>query len=223
VIERKRDLSYSGAWERSLAVSRKRRRLADAARRGRLRTRGGASSLAVVALATAVIGASVATGASLSGRNGGAYLTSGSSGAAVSAVQRKLGMRATAYFGPVTRRAVRRFQRAHGLLVDGVVGPQTARALGIRLGRGSSRSSRASSGGGGSATLRRIAQCESGGNPRAIGGGGRYRGKYQFSRATWRALGGRGDPAAASEAEQDRRAAKLVSRSGTAPWRNCAG
>ena len=36
---------------------------------------------------------------------------------------------------------------------------------------------------------------------------GRYRGKYQFSRATWRALGGKGDPAKAPEARQDRLAA----------------
>jgi murein DD-endopeptidase MepM/ murein hydrolase activator NlpD len=34
--------------------------------------------------------------------------------------------------GPQTRRAVRRFQRAHHLQVDGVAGPQTRRALGRR-------------------------------------------------------------------------------------------
>ncbi len=59
------------------------------------------------------------------------------------------------------------------------------------------------------AHLASIAACESGGNPRAIGGGGAYRGKYQFSYATWAAVGGSGDPAAASETEQDRRAAIL--------------
>jgi Transglycosylase SLT domain/Putative peptidoglycan binding domain len=36
--------------------------------------------------------------------------------------------------GPMTARAVRRFQRAHGLTVDGIPGPSTRRALG-RLGR----------------------------------------------------------------------------------------
>jgi len=51
---------------------------------------------------------------------------------------------------------------------------------------------------------------------------GRYFGKYQFSRATWRSVGGRGNPAAAPEAEQDRRAARLFARDGTAPWPNCA-
>ena len=69
--------------------------------------------------------------------------------------------------------------------------------------------------------LRKIAECESGGNPRAISPSGRYRGKYQFSRETWRAMGGHGDPAKASEYEQDKRALKLYRREGTAPWPYC--
>lgn len=70
-------------------------------------------------------------------------------------------------------------------------------------------------------TLSAIAQCESGGNPGAIGGGGRYRGKYQFDYGTWASVGGSGDPAAAPEAEQDRRAAILYARSGSTPWPVC--
>jgi len=66
-----------------------------------------------------------------------------------------------------------------------------------------------------------IAQCESGGNPRAIGGGGAYRGKYQFDYQTWASVGGKGDPAAAPEGEQDRRAAMLYARSGAIPWPVC--
>jgi hypothetical protein len=69
--------------------------------------------------------------------------------------------------------------------------------------------------------LQAIAQCESGGDPRAIGGGGAYRGKYQFSYATWAGVGGSGDPAAAPEAEQDRRAAMLYDRSGPGQWPVC--
>ena len=71
------------------------------------------------------------------------------------------------------------------------------------------------------AILERIAACESRGNPRAIGGGGAFRGKYQFTYGTWGAVGGKGDPAAAPEAEQDRRAALLLKRSGTSPWPVC--
>lgn len=66
-----------------------------------------------------------------------------------------------------------------------------------------------------------IAQCESGGNPRAVSGNGMYRGKWQFSYSTWRSVGGTGDPAAASPAEQDRRAAMLYARSGSSPWPTC--
>jgi Transglycosylase-like domain len=69
--------------------------------------------------------------------------------------------------------------------------------------------------------LRSIAACESGGDPRAVGGGGTFRGKYQFDLGTWRAVGGTGDPAAAPEAEQDRRAAMLYARRGSAPWPVC--
>jgi hypothetical protein len=69
--------------------------------------------------------------------------------------------------------------------------------------------------------LEAIAACESGGNPSAIGGGGAYRGKYQFDYGTWASVGGSGDPAAAPEAEQDARAAMLLARSGTSPWPVC--
>jgi hypothetical protein len=33
---------------------------------------------------------------------------------------------------------------------------------------------------------KRVARCESGGNPNAVGGGGAYRGAFQFMRSTWR-------------------------------------
>jgi len=69
--------------------------------------------------------------------------------------------------------------------------------------------------------LEAIAACESGGNPAAVGGGGAFRGKYQFDYGTWASVGGSGDPAAASEAEQDQRAAMLYAQSGSTPWPNC--
>ena len=42
-------------------------------------------------------------------------------------------------FGPVTYRATVAFQRARGLVVDGIVGPQTGGALGIWGGSGRAR------------------------------------------------------------------------------------
>jgi hypothetical protein len=85
------------------------------------------------------------------------------------------------------------------------------------------RSSAAATGTAGAVSpqLEAIARCESGGDPTAIGGGGLYRGKYQFSVSTWRSVGGSGDPAAAPEAEQDRRAAALLARSGPGQWPVC--
>jgi Transglycosylase-like domain len=70
-------------------------------------------------------------------------------------------------------------------------------------------------------TLDAIAACESGGDPTAVDASGTYRGKYQFDMQTWASVGGSGDPAAAPEAEQDYRAALLMSRSGSSPWPVC--
>jgi transglycosylase-like protein len=70
-------------------------------------------------------------------------------------------------------------------------------------------------------TLDSIAACESGGDPTAVDPSGTYRGKYQFDVQTWASVGGSGDPAAAPEAEQDYRAALLMSRSGSSPWPVC--
>lgn len=71
------------------------------------------------------------------------------------------------------------------------------------------------------ATLESIASCESGGDPTAVSSDGSYRGKYQFDYGTWESMGGSGDPAAASEAEQDYRAAMLYAQSGSSPWPVC--
>ena len=72
-----------------------------------------------------------------------------------------------------------------------------------------------------SATLSAIAACESGGDPTAVSADGAYHGKYQFDYSTWASVGGSGDPAAASEAEQDYRAAMLYARSGSGAWPTC--
>jgi cell wall-associated NlpC family hydrolase len=63
-------------------------------------------------------------------------------------VQRALGVPADGLYGPVSRAAVRTYQKRHGLLVDGVVGPQTLGSLGIRRHAGAS-----GGGGGGGGTV----------------------------------------------------------------------
>jgi hypothetical protein len=70
--------------------------------------------------------------------------------------------------------------------------------------------------------LQRIAACESGGNPAAVGGGGTYRGLFQFTLGTWHSVGGSGDPTRASVDEQYKRAAMLLARSGPGQWPVCA-
>jgi soluble lytic murein transglycosylase-like protein len=71
------------------------------------------------------------------------------------------------------------------------------------------------------ATLESIASCESGGYPAAVSSDGTYRGLYQFDFGTWESVGGQGDPAAATAAEQSYRAALLYARSGSSPWPVC--
>ena len=200
------DLSSHAPWLESQRRSRSRR--LEAGRR--LRRLRGRRSLAVMALVSLTLAAGGATAADRQAAK--VVRTSGSS---VAAVQQALGIPADGIYGPQTRKAVRQFQRANGLAVDGIAGPQTLAALGL-----SARSSSAPAGDA-ATVLARIAMCESSGDPTAVSPDGRYFGKYQFSRATWRSVGGRGNPARASEAEQDQRAAILYKREGTAPWPVC--
>jgi peptidoglycan hydrolase-like protein with peptidoglycan-binding domain len=183
--------------------------------------------LAAMALATGS-GAQIALADGGSDGSGGiqatdsrvVYVKKGDRGKAVKLIQRRLHVAADGVFGKGTQRAVKRFQRRHGLVADGVVGPVTRKALHLRpFARDSiKRTSSVKL----PRVLKKIAQCESGGDPTAVSKDGKYRGKYQFTRATWRNLGGTGDPAAASEAEQDRRALKLYRARGTDPWPTCS-
>jgi hypothetical protein len=205
-------------WRASLRRSRARRR--EAYRRARRRFRGRGTVLVLSAAMTFGAGGALAAGpGSLQGawlENG--TLSRGSAGAGVEALQRALGIAVDGQYGAATERAVRAFQREQGLAGDGVVGPATRVALGLGPASAEGTSDQSSS----SPRLEKIAQCESGGDPGAVSADGQYRGKYQFSRATWRTVGGSGDPAAAPESEQDRRAALLLKRAGPASWPNCA-
>jgi Transglycosylase-like domain/Putative peptidoglycan binding domain len=231
-----RDLSSPLPWRRSLRASQARRLKRDRRRRRALRGRAGIALTLV--LTTAAAAGALAQTPAPPGSIGATNAGDSAAGASVAAIQRALGVPADGVYGPRTRAAVRRFQRRHGLAVDGVAGPQTLAALGLSAGShdgdssdagaagstgsdGSAKGATSGDAASASATLERIAQCESGGDPTAVSADGVYRGKYQFDRATWERLGGTGDPAQASEAEQDRLAAKLLAQSGTSPWPNC--
>lgn len=66
-----------------------------------------------------------------------------------------------------------------------------------------------------------LAQCESGGNPHTVSPNGTYYGLYQFSVATWHAVGGSGVPSQASSGEQTNRAQILYERGGAGQWPVC--
>jgi hypothetical protein len=181
---------------------------------------GGGGAVAPAGDDEAAAKGSEKSGTSSKDDSGPVVLKRGDRGKAVRKLQTALGIAADGVFGSQTERAVKRFQKSKGLAVDGVVGPATRDALGLApFAHGSV--AHGSSGVKLPQALKRIAQCESGGNPRAVSPGGRYRGKYQFSIETWQNLGGRGDPVDASEATQDRIALKLYRRSGTAAWPSC--
>jgi hypothetical protein len=208
-------LSDHTPWLDSQRRSRGRRLAALRARRRRWSLRSGLG----VALASLTVAAGGALASSSTGGTAAPAKSSGTtSRSTVKAVQRALGIPADGIAGPQTRRAIKRFQRTHGLVVDGVIGPATLGALGI-----SAKPAKADLDvvRDPQAELAKIAACESGGNPTAVSADGHYRGKYQFTRATWRWLGGTGDPAKAPEATQDAMAAKLLSLRGTAPWPVC--
>jgi peptidoglycan hydrolase-like protein with peptidoglycan-binding domain len=171
------------------------------------------------------------------------YLYQGSHGPAVAKMQRALHVRADGKFTKGTRRAVIGFQRLHGLIVDGIVGPQTWDTLfhitppptpttttptttssstysSSSSGSYSSESSSSSSysGAGGYSIPSGIVQCESGGNYSAVNSSSGAGGAYQILPSTWQAYGGQGLPQNASKSEQDRIAGEIYARQGGSAW-----
>lgn len=70
---------------------------------------------------------------------------------------------------------------------------------------------------------RKTSYCESGGDPKAIGGGGAYRGAFQFLRSAWKTSpkSPGGDPIAYSYKTQAVVAVHLKMQVGTGPWPVC--
>ena len=70
---------------------------------------------------------------------------------------------------------------------------------------------------------RSTSKCESGRDPNAIGGGGKYRGAFQFMKSTWRRSpkSPGGDPIDYPYRTQAVVAVALKSRDGAGHWPNC--
>jgi hypothetical protein len=70
---------------------------------------------------------------------------------------------------------------------------------------------------------RSTAECESGGDPKAIGGGGIYRGAFQFTKSTWRRApkSPGGDPIDYPYKTQAVVAIALKRQDGTGHWPSC--
>ncbi len=189
----------------------------DVVRRAGRKTAGAAVVAASAGALTAV------TAADASAQS--PFLTQGSRGPAVARVQRALHIGANGRFTRGTRHAVIAFQRRDGLLVDGIVGPQTWDALfGITPTSTPSTASSTSTGtsshssSGGYSIPSGIVQCESGGNYSAVNPSSGAGGAYQILPSTWQAYGGQGLPQNASPAEQNRIAAEIYARQGRSAW-----
>jgi hypothetical protein len=202
------DAARTIAYRRSLRAARLRRNAARMRRRRILRSRRSI----LVATAGVLFASAGAIAQQAAGPGGGL------SADTIAAAQRALGVDDDGVVGPRTRAATKRFQRKNGLSADGVLGRQTLKELGVDADDGAQDHAASAA----DAALERIAKCESGGDPTAVSADGQYHGKYQFLLQTWKQMGGDGDPAQASEAEQDRIAAKLLRQAGTTPWPNCS-
>jgi peptidoglycan hydrolase-like protein with peptidoglycan-binding domain len=142
--EAARDLAEREPWELSLGRSRARRRAAQlrfvpaSSRAKRLSlgalvalTAGPAAALLDSGGGVAVAGAALPELDPITTSRHHIVLSPGSEGRQVRLLQRALGIRIDGVYGPETEAAVRRFQYTRGLTVDGIVGPHTSHALAV--------------------------------------------------------------------------------------------
>lgn len=143
----RRDLSDSETWELSLGRSRARRRASE------LRFVPASTRAKRISLGTLValgVGPTSSLGEAAASQSTppspepptttehSIVLSNGSEGRQVRLLQIALGMNADGVYGAETEAAVEKFQATHGLVVDGIAGPQTNRALGDHLSSGAS-------------------------------------------------------------------------------------
>jgi peptidoglycan hydrolase-like protein with peptidoglycan-binding domain len=142
--EAHRDLSERDPWELSLGRSRARRRAAQlrfvpaSSRAKRLSlgalvalTAGPASVLLDSGGSVQAAGAAPAEPEPITTTQHYIVLRPGSEGRQVRLLQRALGLHLDGIYGPQTEAAVRRFQTTRGLAVDGIVGSRTSHALAV--------------------------------------------------------------------------------------------
>ncbi len=142
--EAARDLAEREPWDLSLGRSRARRRAAQlrfvpaSSRAKRLSlgalvalTAGPAAALLDSGGGVAAAGAAPAELDPITTTTHHITLSAGSEGRQVRLLQRALGIAVDGVYGPETEAAVRRFQATRGLTVDGIVGAHTSHALAV--------------------------------------------------------------------------------------------
>ncbi len=142
--EAARDLAESEPWDLSLGRSRARRRAAKlrfvpaSSRARRLSlgalvalTAGPAAALLDSGGGVATAGAAPAELDPITTTTHQIVLSVGSEGRQVRLLQRALGIAVDGVYGPETEAAVRRFQATRGLTVDGILGAHTSHALAV--------------------------------------------------------------------------------------------
>ncbi len=142
--EAARDLSEREPWDLSLGRSRARRRASQlrfvpASSRAKRLSLGALVALTAAPAAAlldsggsvAVAGAAPAELDPITTTTHHITLSAGSEGRQVGLLQRALGIAVDGVYGPETEAAVRRFQATRGLSVDGIVGARTSHALAV--------------------------------------------------------------------------------------------